>query len=55
MKCYNHNDRDAVATCMECGVGLCRECADKYESVLCDKCFEKKSKMKRFNANTIYE
>ena len=40
MKCYNHPDRDAVATCSECGVGLCRECADKHNPILCDRCFE---------------
>lgn len=41
MKCYNHQERDAVATCSECGVGLCKECADKHSPILCDKCFEK--------------
>ena len=41
MKCYNHQDRDAVATCSECGVGLCKECADKHNPILCDRCFEK--------------
>ena len=27
MKCFNHNDRDAVGTCKSCGKGVCRECA----------------------------
>ena len=44
MKCYNHPDRDAVAMCSECGVGLCNECADKHNPILCDRCFEKACK-----------
>ncbi|MBP7275989.1 MAG: hypothetical protein KBA51_07280, partial [Kiritimatiellae bacterium] len=27
MKCFNHEDRDAVGTCKSCGKGVCRECA----------------------------
>lgn len=27
MKCFNHIDCEAVATCQHCGKGLCRECA----------------------------
>ena len=26
MKCYNHEDREAVAICAHCGKALCREC-----------------------------
>ncbi|MCM1577671.1 MAG: DUF2180 family protein [Ruminococcus sp.] len=40
MKCYYHNDRDAVAQCSVCGRGLCRECTDRYEEPLCRKCGE---------------
>lgn len=38
MKCFNHPDREAVATCQKCGKGLCRECAEKYTPCLCDTC-----------------
>lgn len=38
MKCFNHPDREAVATCQKCGKGLCRECAEKYTPCLCDSC-----------------
>lgn len=38
MKCFNHPERDAVATCQKCGKGLCRECAAKYTPCLCDTC-----------------
>lgn len=40
MKCFNHEDREAVATCQKCGKGLCKECAAKYTPCLCDQCFE---------------
>lgn len=39
MKCYNHQDRDAVATCTKCGKSLCKECADKHSPCLCDECY----------------
>ena len=38
MKCYKHNDRDAVASCKECGRGLCAECSNKYVYPYCDNC-----------------
>ena len=28
MNCYIHLDKPAVATCHECGMGLCRDCVD---------------------------
>lgn len=40
MKCYNHPDRDSVATCQKCGKFLCKECADKYQPFLCDNCYK---------------
>lgn len=40
MYCYNHPDRDAVATCCKCGKSLCKECADKYHPCLCDNCYK---------------
>ena len=38
MKCFNHPEREAVATCQRCGKGLCRECAGKYTPCMCDTC-----------------
>lgn len=38
MKCFNHIEREAVATCQKCGKGLCRECAEKYTPCMCDTC-----------------
>lgn len=41
MKCFNHTEREAVATCQKCGKGLCKECAEKYTPCLCDTCAAK--------------
>ncbi len=38
MKCFNHLEREAVATCQKCGKGLCKACAEKHTPCLCDAC-----------------
>ncbi len=38
MKCYYHPEIEAVATCLECGRGLCSHCASKYNDIVCDDC-----------------
>ena len=38
MNCYNHIDLPAVATCLDCGKGLCSECSNKYTILICDSC-----------------
>ncbi len=38
MKCFYHEDRDAVGTCQSCGKSLCKECASKYTPVTCGDC-----------------
>ena len=41
MKCFNHAEKDAVATCLGCGKSLCRECCQTTDSgrVVCsDPC-----------------
>lgn len=40
MKCFYHEEKDAVATCQNCGKGLCKECAEKHTPCLCDECAE---------------
>lgn len=53
LQCINHEDKPAVATCIGCGVGLCRECTEKYNIIVCDRCvgeaemYEKKAAKKR--------
>ena len=48
MKCFNHTDVEAVATCVDCGKSLCKECASRYEPILCDSCAE--ARQARHNA-----
>lgn len=38
MKCFYHEDREAVATCQHCGKALCRACASLYTPCLCVDC-----------------
>ena len=38
MKCYKHNNKDAVSACNECSKALCPECTSKYHTPLCDDC-----------------
>lgn len=42
MNCFFHVDREAVATCQDCGIGLCQECASKYNPCLCPECAKKR-------------
>lgn len=39
MKCYYHEDREAVAQC-SCGVGLCKECLNQYKTPICQNCVD---------------
>lgn len=54
LNCMYHDNRPAVAQCVVCGVGLCKECAEKYEPTVCKKCAsqvqndEQKSIRRRF-------
>lgn len=38
MRCYFHEELEAVAQCQRCGKGLCKECAAKYNPCYCDDC-----------------
>lgn len=38
MKCAYHYDQDAVAQCVDCGVFLCPECAERYTPIVCVSC-----------------
>lgn len=42
MNCFNHIEQPAVAQCSDCGKGLCPECAERYEPILCTPCFQKR-------------
>lgn len=43
MKCFNHPSKDAVAACVDCGKSLCKECASKWNPVLCDRCAQERT------------
>jgi hypothetical protein len=38
MNCFNHPERVAVAQCVDCGKGLCIECATVYKTPICVTC-----------------
>jgi hypothetical protein len=40
MKCYYHNEINAVATCKKCNKHLCKECYDLGNGGLCSSCSE---------------
>ncbi len=39
MRCYNHSDIEAVATCLGCGKAMCKDCCQTRESgiILCSE------------------
>jgi hypothetical protein len=47
MNCFNHTDEPAVASCVDCGKGLCKECASLYEFPICNECNAKRSKKEK--------
>ncbi|MBP5558857.1 MAG: hypothetical protein J6X71_03735 [Bacteroidales bacterium] len=49
MNCYYHPGRPAVAQCPDCGKGLCRECASKFEKPICTACNDKRGKSAMVN------
>jgi len=40
MKFYYHEKKNSVATCQNCGKGLCKECASKTTPCMCDDCIK---------------
>ena len=56
MKCFYHEDRDAVATCQGCGKGLCKECASAHRPCYCPECWDDmqlKIQAKRWASNEV--
>jgi len=47
MNCFYHEDHTSVATCVDCGKGLCRECTSRYEMPICNECNEKRSRTEK--------
>lgn len=54
MKCFNHNDREAIGICISCKKALCSECLELVDNQVSCKnsefCFNRSSLIKR-----IYE
>lgn len=47
-RCWNHEDREAVCRCPECGRSFCRECVGEHESrLLCAVCLKATAKVQR--------
>jgi len=44
MNCFYHPDTVSVAACVDCGKGLCQECAGRYSMPICNECNERRSK-----------
>ena len=41
-RCHNHQGREAVALCIECGRSFCRECITEHnDQMFCASCIEK--------------
>ena len=41
-RCWNHDTREAVCRCPECGRSFCRECVTEHEArLLCASCLTK--------------
>ena len=38
MNCFNHPSKTAVASCIDCGKGLCHSCASTYTQPICNNC-----------------
>ena len=44
MNCFYHPEIVSVASCVDCGKGLCQECAIRYKIPICNECNEIRSK-----------
>jgi hypothetical protein len=57
-RCFNHERREAVARCPECGRCFCRECITEHEHrVICAACLRKltgRSPGERIHAGRIF-
>jgi hypothetical protein len=38
MNCFYHPEETAVASCVDCGRGLCKTCASQYTIAICSDC-----------------
>jgi hypothetical protein len=51
-RCWNHEAREAVCRCPECGRGFCHECVTEHESrLLCASCLAAASRTAHTKSN----
>lgn len=51
-RCWNHEEREAVCRCPECGRSFCRECVGEHESrLLCAGCLKAKALVRQTAGN----
>lgn len=55
MKCYNHENLDAIGICKNCGIAVCKNCSLLFEEkLICIKCREKIEKEKNILPDDKY-
>ncbi|MCL2130347.1 MAG: hypothetical protein FWH35_08345 [Treponema sp.] len=54
MNCFNHAEVAAVASCIDCGKGLCKECSSLYQIPICNECNLKRVKADKGNIVKVY-
>ena len=54
MNCYNHPEDAAVASCIDCGKGLCKNCTDLYQMPICSECNMKRVKVDKGSYLGVY-
>jgi hypothetical protein len=54
MNCFNHPEEAAVASCIDCGKGLCKSCASLYDGFICSECNLKRVKSDKGKNLRVY-
>ena len=54
MNCYNHPEITTVATCQNCGKGLCKNCSDKFNFPICIPCNIKRANTEKQEIKTEF-
>jgi hypothetical protein len=53
-RCWNHETREAVCRCPQCGRSFCRECVTEHESrLLCAECLRKTAQASAASRGTV--
>jgi hypothetical protein len=54
MNCFNHPEEVGVASCIDCGKGLCKKCAGLYQMPICNECNLKRVKNDKVTLTKVY-